>query len=96
MVIRKKTEHVATECKSTQLPRNKLSEKMNNVMLDYGMTERWTDLTQIERTALAMGSNPLPRWKLRKEYKTSWLPITLPATAGFAMEMRALTKPPQL
>ena len=89
-------QHVATECQSTQLPRNKLAEKMNNVMSDYGMTERWTDLTPIEQTALAMGSIPLPRWKLRKEYKMSWLPITLPATAGFAMEMKVLTKPPQL
>ena len=69
---------------------------MNNVMSDYGMTERWTDLAPIEQTALAMGSTPLPRWKLRKEYKMSWLPITLPATAGFAMEMTALTQPPQL
>ena len=50
------TQHVTTECISTQLPRNKLTAKMNNVMLDYGMTERWIDLTPIERTALAMGS----------------------------------------
>ena len=88
-------QHVTTEYISTQLPRNKLTAKMNNVMLDYGMTERWIDLTPIERTALVMGSTPLPRWKLRKEYKT-WIPITLPSTAGFAMEMATCTRPPQL